>query len=68
MRYSSFIGLFCVGLFLNSVADAQSHDTVTPDHAVCSVGFHSCCPLSCMTRAPCRRVIRAAGQRATAAR
>jgi branched-chain amino acid transport system substrate-binding protein len=24
MRYSSFIGLFCVGLFLNSVADAQS--------------------------------------------
>jgi branched-chain amino acid transport system substrate-binding protein len=24
MRYSSFIGLFCVGLFLNGVADAQS--------------------------------------------
>jgi branched-chain amino acid transport system substrate-binding protein len=24
MRYSSFIGLFCVGLFLNSVANAQS--------------------------------------------
>jgi branched-chain amino acid transport system substrate-binding protein len=24
MRYSSFIGLFCVGLFLNSVVDAQS--------------------------------------------
>jgi branched-chain amino acid transport system substrate-binding protein len=24
MRYSSFIGLFCIGLFLNSVADAQS--------------------------------------------
>jgi len=24
MRYSSFIGLFCVGLFLNSIADAQS--------------------------------------------
>jgi branched-chain amino acid transport system substrate-binding protein len=24
MRYSSFIGLFCVGLFLNSVAHAQS--------------------------------------------
>ena len=24
MRYSSFIGLFCFGLFLNSVADAQS--------------------------------------------
>jgi branched-chain amino acid transport system substrate-binding protein len=23
MRYSSFIGLFCVGLFLNSVAHAQ---------------------------------------------
>ena len=24
MRYSSFIGLFCVGLFLNSAANAQS--------------------------------------------
>jgi branched-chain amino acid transport system substrate-binding protein len=24
MRYSSFIGLFCIGLFFNSVADAQS--------------------------------------------
>ena len=24
MRYSSFIGLFCIGLFLNGVADAQS--------------------------------------------
>jgi branched-chain amino acid transport system substrate-binding protein len=24
MRYSSFIGLFCVGLFLNGVADAQT--------------------------------------------
>ena len=24
MRYSSFIGLFCVGLFLNNVADAQT--------------------------------------------
>jgi branched-chain amino acid transport system substrate-binding protein len=24
MRYSSFIGLFCVGLFLNSIANAQS--------------------------------------------
>ena len=24
MRYSCFIGLFCIGLFLNSVADAQS--------------------------------------------
>jgi hypothetical protein len=24
MRYSPLIGLFCVGLFLNSVADAQS--------------------------------------------
>jgi branched-chain amino acid transport system substrate-binding protein len=28
MRYSSFIGLFCVGLFLNSVADAQSPSAV----------------------------------------
>ena len=26
------------------------------------------CPVSCSTRAPCRRVMRAAGQRATAAR
>jgi hypothetical protein len=27
-----------------------------------------CCPFSCTIRAPCRSVIRAAGQRATAAR
>jgi hypothetical protein len=32
------------------------------------VGPSSCCPLSCTIRAPCRRVMRAAGQRATAAR
>jgi hypothetical protein len=29
-------------------------------------GLHSCCPLSCTTRAPCRKVMRDAGQRATA--
>ena len=28
MRYSSFIGLFCIGLFLNSVADAQTPSRV----------------------------------------
>jgi hypothetical protein len=28
----------------------------------------SCCPVSCTTRMPCRRVMRAIGQRATAAR
>jgi hypothetical protein len=30
-------------------------------------GVHSCCPLSCTTRMPCHRVMRANGQRATAA-
>jgi hypothetical protein len=52
---------------MNLAAGLQSTEAVSFDYRA-SVNEAGPAPLSCTIRAPCRRVMRAAGQRATAAR